>query len=251
MANDYLNIQFEKRFGGRKTVSREELYRFYKDFEPDLKEATFRWRIHHLKEKDILTPISKRLFHIGHKPVYKPPLSDFEHQLYQTIDKQFRELPICIWSTGLLNEFMLHQPDNLITILEVEPIALEPVFHFLKDNNRRNVFLLPSEKEMAYYVFEADDAIVLRRLVSKAPVQKNHKATVPTLEKIIVDIYCDKEVYTVFQGSEFIHIVNYAFRHYAVDFTRLFSYARRRRKDVELKAYLSAATDIPKNILND
>ncbi|MEX2594696.1 MAG: DUF6577 family protein [Anditalea sp.] len=251
MIKDYITTQLEERFDGRETISREELNNFYKEYDPNLKEATFRWRIHDLKGKKIITHISKTQFYLGYKPKYHTPIGDAEQKLYKKIQKQFPGVRQCVWSPSVLNEFMLHQPQGIISILEVEPDALEPVFHFLKDSNFRNVYLQPSEKEMIYYVFETDAAIVLQPLISKAPIQKTKQIFVPTIEKILVDIYSDRDLYRAYQGTELINIVNYAYQHYAVDFTKLFSYAKRRRKDRELRAYLSANTNIPENIFND
>lgn len=251
MIKDYITTQLKKHFDGRDTISREELNNFYRKYEPDLKDATFRWRIHDLKNKKIITHISKAHFYLGYKPKYHTPIGDAEQKLSKKIQKQFLGLRQCVWSQSVLNEFMLHQPRSLISILEVESDALEPVFHFLKDSNVRNVYMQPGEKEMINYVFETDAAIVLQPLISKAPVQKIKQVFVPTIEKILVDIYSDRNLYMAYQGTELINIVNYACRHYAVDFTKLFSYAKRRSKDKELRAYLSANTNIPENILND
>jgi 7-cyano-7-deazaguanine synthase in queuosine biosynthesis len=66
-----------------------------------------------------------------------------------------------------------------------------------------------------------------------------------------VDLYCDKKLFAAFQGSEFIHIINNAYKRYSIDFTKLFHYAKRRRKEIELVAFFSDKTDIPNSILND
>ncbi|MFT3946601.1 MAG: hypothetical protein QM763_06465 [Agriterribacter sp.] len=88
-------------------------------------------------------------------------------------------------------------------------------------------------------------------LVSKSPLQNVDKVQTTTLEKLIVDLFSDKKMFSAFQGSELAHIVNNAYNRYAIDFTKLFHYAKRRRKDVELRVFLKTKTDIPKNILND
>jgi hypothetical protein len=47
------------------------------------------------------------------------------------------------------------------------------------------------------------------------------------------------------------HIVNSAFRRYAIDFTKLFSYSKRRRKENDIQKFLLNKTDIPQSIIND
>ena len=60
---------------------------------------------------------------------------------------------------------MLHIPGNKFTVLEVEKDALEPVFHYLQDTNIKDIFLEPTEKEMALYVNDKTNAIILKKLI--------------------------------------------------------------------------------------
>ena len=251
MARDFIIERLKNEFNGRESFSREELFDFFRQFEPELKETTFRWRIYHLKKKQVISIISRGLLTLSYKPVFKPDVGDKERKIFSKIEKQFPSLKLCIWSTKIANEFMLHIPGKFITILQVEKQALEPIYSFLKDQNLRNVFIEPEDKEIERYIYESETAIVLQKLVSKSPTQNVKRVTTTTLEKLIVDLYCDKKLFAAFQGNEFVHIVNNADKRYSIDFTKLFHYAKRRRKETELLAFLSNKTDIPNSILND
>lgn len=251
LANDFIIEQLKNKFKGRESFSREELFDFYRHFEPELKVTTFRWRIHHLKNKEVITTIAKGLFTLSFKPVFKPNTGDIEKKIYNKIEKQFPTLKFCIWSTQIANEFMLHIPGKFITILQVEKEAIEPVYSFLKNQNFRNVYIEPEEKEIERYIYETETAIVLQPIVSKSPTQKVMKVVTTTLEKLIVDLYCDKKLFAAFQGNEFVHIINNAFQRYSIDFTKLFNYAKRRSRDTDLMDFFINKTDITNNILND
>ena len=99
MANDIIIEQLRNRFGKRQSLSRQELYAFYTEFKPDLKETTFRWIIYNLKEKQIITSISKGLFTLSFKPVFKPETDRSEKKIFSVIEKQFAGLKVCVWST--------------------------------------------------------------------------------------------------------------------------------------------------------
>lgn len=251
MAKDVIIDRLKEVFKGKEIISREELLDFFRQLEPDLKESTFRWRIYYLKKKQVITTISRELFALSFKPAYRPDISDAERKLFSKIEKQFPSLKVCLWSTDIAHEFMLHIPGRFLTVLQVEKEALEPVFSYLKDQNFRNVFFEPGEKEIERYVFENETAIVLQSLVSKSPTQMVQNVTTTTLEKLIVDLFSDKKLFAAFQGNELAHIINNAYKRYSIDFTKLFHYAKRRRKDTELAGFLSNKTDIPKSILND
>jgi hypothetical protein len=146
---------------------------------------------------------------------------------------------------------MLHIPSKFLTVLEVEKGALESVFYFLKDAGIDNVYLQPEEKEMELYISELDSAIIIQSLTTKAPTQQVEKVTTITIEKMLVDLYCDKKIFVAYQGSELAHIINTAYNRYIIDFTRLFYYAKRRGKDKFFLEFLLSKTDIPHTILND
>lgn len=251
MAKDFIIERLKKEFKGRESFSREELFDFYLQFDPDLKEATFRWRIYHLKVNKIITAVKRGLFTFSFKPIFMPEIGEVEKKISGKIEKQFDQLKYCIWSTQIAHEFMLHIPSKVITILQVEKGALEPVYSFLKEENIRNIFIEPEDKEIERYIYESENAIILQSLVSKSPTQKIKKVSTTTLEKLIVDLYCDKKLFAAFQGSELVHIVNNVYNRYSIDFTKLFNYSKRRRKETEMMEFFSDKTDIPNTILND
>lgn len=243
--------QLQEEFGNRKIISKEELFDFFLKTEPDLKKSTFRWRIYQLKGRKIITPISKNLFSFSYKPDFRPEIGAYEKRITSKIEKQFPGIKYCIWSTKSVSEFMLHIPGKHLTILQVEKDALEPVFEFLNVQKFGRVYIQPEEKELDRYVFDVNQSIVLQSLVSRAPIQRVGKASTITLEKLIVDLFSDKDLFIAFQGSELVHIINNAFQRYSINFTKLLHYAGRRRKGKDIKLFLQEKTDIPKVILND
>lgn len=236
-------------FENRKILSRQDLFEFYHRIDPQLKETTFRWRIHDLKQRKLITPLGKEGFALGYKAAFIPEVSEKDKKVCAQIARQFPTLKQCVWSTKIINEFMLHMPGRYMTVLEIEQDALEPVFNFLKDTNAKNVFLQPTEKEVRRYISDIETPTILLSLVSKAPVQKINETFTTTLEKLIVDLFCDRILFTAYHGDELVHIINNAYEQYAIDFTKLFSYAKRRRKEADLKNYLLNKTNIPQGIL--
>jgi hypothetical protein len=247
MTNEIIVEQLNGVFQGKAMFSRNELFDFFHHINPDWKETTFRWKIHDLKNKQIIRQISREFFTLSCKPVFVPNISEQEFKIFSKISKQFPMLKTCIWSTQIVSEFMLHLPARFIIVLQVEKVALEPVYDFLKAQKYKHLFIQPSEKEIERYVYENDSTIVLQSLVTKSPVIEINTLTTVTLEKLLVDLLSDKKLFATFQGSELIHIVNTAYNRYSMDFTRLFHYAGRRRKEFEL-AELLKQTEAPKNI---
>ena len=242
MAENFIIEKLKKEFKDKDVISREQLFDFYRQFEPDLKETTFRWRIHDLKNKKIISSSSRKLFTFLYKPTFKPEIGEAERKIYRRIAKQFPGIKCCIWSTKIANEFVLHIPGRFLTILQIEKEALEPVYEFLKEQNFRNLYIQPEEKEIERYIYQNELAIILKTLISKSQTQRVDTVITTTLEKLLVDLYCDKKLFAAFQGSELIHMVNNAQSRYSIDFTKLLSYAKRRRKETEIMEFFSAKT---------
>ena len=75
-------------------------------------------------------------------------------------------------------------------------------------------------------------------LISKSPVQKIGAYTVPLIEKILVDLYSDTKLFTLFQGGELEFIFSSALEKYSVNETRMLNYAARRGKKQDLAAFI-------------
>ena len=249
---DRLRIkQLIAKFSKVKSISRNELKEFYEMYDPELKETTFRWMIYDLKKQKIMVAIDRGLYSLVLnnnstyfnsnimlvKKEYKPLVSKNLGKLYSVLKKQFPFLNICIWETSWLNEFMLHQPGKFISIIEVENGAEETVFYHLKANYN-NVFIKPNLQELEWYIYNNSSSIVVKRLVSQAPLSDNKHIVTPKLEKILIDVFVEKDFFYPYQGQELINIYKYIFQYYQISLKSLVRYAERRKCKGPLKEYM-------------
>ena len=230
-------------FKDRESFSREELFEFFRSFEPELKEGTFGWRIYDLKNKNIIKPLMRGLYTISYKPKYNPEFSDQLLKLTRKLIERFEGVKFCIWDTKWLNEFSQHQASKNIIIIEVERDFLDSFFYELKDIYKGDVFLTPDEKAINFYVAESILPIVIKRLVTRSPIskrtEKKLKFHTPLLEKVLVDVFAEDKLFYYSQGSELVYIFENAIKSYDINYTRLLSYAKRREKDNDIKMFLS------------
>jgi hypothetical protein len=229
-------------FKERDSFTRDDLFEFYRSFEPDLKEGTFGWRIYDLKARNIIRPLKRGLYAISYKPRYKPELSSELLKLAKTITDKFDDAKYCIWATEWLNELSQHQSSRRIILIEIEKDYLESLYYELKDTSRKELYLNPDEKAIDFYVAESDRPVVIKKLITRSPVasrsEKRLQVFTPLLEKILVDLFADDKLFYYVQGSELIHIFEHAISHYAINFTTLFSYAKRREREEDIKKFM-------------
>lgn len=243
-------------FKDREYFTREELFAFYRYFEPELKEGTFGWRIHDLTNKNIIKPLKRGFYVISCKPTYKPLLSPSLLKIAKQTTEKFVDIKYCIWETAWLNEFVQHQTARSTIFIEIEKGFEESLFYELRDTLRKEVFLNPDEKAIDFYIPESNQPIIIKKLLSRAPLskrtEKRTQFNTPALEKILVDLYAEERLFYYLQGSELVHIYENAISNYAINFTKLFSYAKRREREKHIKQFMANhMLHLVKEIIND
>ncbi len=230
-------------FENRDSFSRNELFDFFKSFEPELKEGTLGWRIYDLKNRNIIKPVGRGMYTVSYKHLYRPQISDEISKISKVLNKRYEAVKYCIWDTGWVNEFSQHQSFKKIIIIESEKEFMESLYFYMSDAFRYDLYLNPDDKAIDFYIPESNLPIVINRLVSRSPIRKvterKVKIPIPSLEKMLVDIFSDEKLLYAYQGSELKHIYENAINKYSINFTKLFSYARRRSKENEIKSFLS------------
>lgn len=190
----------------------------------------------------VLNRIGRGKFETGEGKNYIPEITSKLKSIYTKIQKEFPYLEICIWNTSALNEFMLHQSGNFYILVEVEKEATQSVFYFLKEANY-SVFIDPTNDILNKYLPDNKDSIIIKSLVTEAPTQNINGVNTTSIEKMLVDIFCDDVIFSAQQGVEMRTIFKEAISKYTVNESRMLRYADRRRKKEILKKYINSISD--------
>ncbi len=138
---------------------------------------------------------------------------------------------------------MLHQPGKFYLIVDVEKEAMESVFFFMKEN-KYSVFIDPTKELLNRYIPDEKETWIVKSLVTEAPVQNISGIQTTTIEKLLVDLFCDAVIFDAQQGSEKERIFKEAFKKYAVNENRMLRYADRRRKKKAISDYIDTLANI-------
>ncbi|MBH2003407.1 MAG: hypothetical protein I8H66_01855 [Sphingobacteriia bacterium] len=189
-------------------------------------------------QSGILSRIGRGKFTLGKGRIFLPEFSAKIKTLFRDLQRQFPYLQICIWNTSVLNELMLHQPGRFYTLVEVDKEATQSVFYFLKET-KKNIFLEPDAKILSLYASAEKETIIINSLVSEAPVQMIQGVVTTTIEKLLVDVFCDDVLFAAQQGREKETIFREAFEKYTINENKMLRYADRRRKKEAFSNYLN------------
>lgn len=219
-------------------ISREKLGNLIKEDFPELSEGTITVYLSKLKKAGIINNPERGMYSITDKQIFNPEINQNLKKIYNKIHKEFPFIDLCVWNTKWLNDLMRHQPFKNYTIIEVEKEAEEQIFNAISEWNK-NVYFNPNEEILERYISSnSEEVSIVKNLVTEAPTTKNNKTTIPTLEKLLVDIIIDKELFAAQQGEiEFIY--QSAFKKYAINTAKMKRYAIRRNRETELEKIIN------------
>jgi hypothetical protein len=192
-----------------------------------------------LVREGVLERIGKGRYRLGTLRLWQPEITPGIKTLYNRLTGEFPYIRVCVWNTSDLNEFMVHQPGRFYTLIEVDKEASEAVFFWMKEA-KYQAFLEPNQDFIDKYLSGEKETMIVRGLVSEAPIRYLSGITVPTLEKVLVDIYCDTAIFASAQGSEMRTIFYEAGLKYSVNQDKMFRYAARRGKRVSFSHYFGS-----------
>lgn len=240
--------EMKERFGNVDPFTYIELYEFFLEKEPDLKIGTFKWRVYYLKKEGVIRSLKRGIYIFETRRIYTPPITNKLKKIFNLLKKQFPYTSISVWDTSWLNEFMIHQPIKSNIIVEVNRDSMNSVFAILK-LKYGEVYLDPNQSELKKYVLSSDGVYVIKPLLVNSPIVLYDNVFVPKIEKILVDIFVEENLFIAYQGQEKINIFDNVFENYSVNLTTLFRYASKRRVKEKLINFMKMHTSIQRRYL--
>jgi len=228
----------ESYFKSNTQLSREELGSLINSDFPELSEGTITVYLSKLKKAGKINNPARGIYSITDKQIFNPEINQNLKKLYNKIHKELPYIEICVWNTKWLSDLMRHQPFKNYTIIEVDKDASEQVFNTVNEFIK-NVYINPDKEIFERYISSnTEEVIIIKNLVTESPTVKSNKIEIPALEKLLVDIIIDKELFAAQQG-ELDFIYKSAFNKYAVNTAKMKRYAIRRNKENELERMIN------------
>ena len=113
-------------------------------------------------------------------------------------------MDFCVYNGEILSDLQHHLSYNNNIYIETERDATETIFHFVQDMHERS-FLSPKEDIMSDYIRLDKKSFIVKPLVSESPIQEVNGINVPTIEKLLVDIQCDRSFFYLQGQGVLVH----------------------------------------------
>lgn len=86
---------------------------------------------------------------------------------------------------------------------------------------KKNIYYNPTNDVIDNDLYQNNTKpIVVKNMVSEAPTETVEGEKVPSLEMILVDLFCDKRLFKAYQGNELAHIYRNIFSQYSINKTK-------------------------------
>lgn len=225
---------------GNRRLSKQNLIgRIKKDF-PYWSDNTINMYLSKLKKEGVINTPSRGIYELDRSPLFQPKISNNLKKIYNKVKQEFPYITFCVWESIWLNDLMRHQLFKHYLIVEVEKDASESVFNFLSKTSK-NVFLNPDMKIFDLYIHGLDEAIIVKKIVSEAPLMEIQDVVVPTLEKLLVDMLIDINLFSAQQGeTEFI--MKSAMDRFTINELKMRRYALRRNREIEMENLINISS---------
>jgi len=221
-----------------KVFTRKELIADLKSQAPDNARNTLSEQMDRLLKSNQIVRLERGVYALSDnaKKEYSIVCSDEIKRIYQQIKTQFPFANYCIWDSNAIMPYMQHIPNLNFIYVDVERDVTESVFNLLNSDRSQRVFLMPDQTQFERYII-GSEAIIIRPLVSEAPLQTIEGMNTPTIEKILVDIIGDVE-FSFLQGNEMNSVYTNIFERNNVNKNKLVRYATRRGRKQEVEQLL-------------
>lgn len=194
-------------------------------------------------QNGILQRIGRGKFTVGEEKKYTPEISSTIKTVFKKLKTEFPYTNICVWNTSVLNEFMQHQPNQFFTLVETDKETTNSVFYFLREI-KKSVFIEPTNDILEKYNVNERETFIIKPIISEAPTQNINGIKTVTIEKMLVDIFCDDVIFSAQQGGEMRTIFKNAFEKYTINQSKMLRYADRRRKKEELNQFIKTISNL-------
>lgn len=192
------------------------------------------------KDKELVR-VAQGEYALPDKQSFKYTPSEDVKNINDSLKSELPFTDFCIYDGSILAPIQHHLSINNAIYVETNRDAVESVFAWLKESHE-DVYRQPDSAFMYDYVDLRNRCIIVKTLVTEAPLMTVDGVRVPTLEKMLVDTQKDAD-FDYVRGAETQYMYQMAFDLYTINTQRLMRYARRRGISQEIQELLRSATE--------
>jgi hypothetical protein len=212
---------------------------------PDTPRKNLIWNINDLVKRDKISRVGRGVYYFSPKPPFQAAVSDSAKNICAMLAEKFRYLDVTVTDTASLSEFMNLLPFSTVVTIEVKKAAVDGVLSTLRKGGI-DAYAKQDFTQMERYVSSAQPVVVRPELAANPSLVKEGNLRRANLEKILVDMVCDQDIYGQYQYEELQNIYSGAAERYAINYSQMLKYAAARKKKPHVIGLLQNTTEFRK-----
>ena len=192
----------------------------------EVRKTTLYWYLNKLTGNHQLSRISRGLYAVSGLAEFVPEVSADMVAVNEILHRELPFSSFCLYKGTEFAPYLHNIATNNVLYVETERDTCESAFNVLKREGY-TCYIRPGKDMIYHYIDLADNVVFIKPMPSESPLQTVQGLTVPTLEKLLVDINVDEDFYYL-QGDETFYILRNAAEKNVINRSRLLRYARRR-----------------------
>jgi hypothetical protein len=231
-------------------IDRADIISVLKDSYPKFDPANVSFYFWDLKKAGLFYSYDdKRVRRIGSLKDFFYEPDSFETTLWKNVLSSGMYYPVCLYSSSVFNEFISLQILRKYYFIEAPKEAFDSIADGLAHLKKETPFLFSKDFSNSKILWSMASIVIVSPLVVGAPLNKTvHFFTkghnpllgvvTPTLEKLLVDAYCDHHIINLESTGQIVDFYHVALSDYMINFRTLFSYAKKRNVYLELQDFI-------------
>jgi hypothetical protein len=192
-----------------------------------IERNTLSWHLSDLCRKGKLRRVGRGVYSAQLANMFLVKASAKVRALYRAVSAQFPFADFCMYSGSVIAPLLHDMVPNNTLYIETNREVVESVFNMLLPRYKGRLFVSPTKEIATTYIDFGKENIIVKPLVTEAPLTHDGKVPVPMLEKLLVDTRVDADFFFL-HGYENLEMLRTAISHYSVNRNRLLRYADRR-----------------------
>jgi len=203
---------------------------------------TIIWSINDLIRQGKAVRVGRGVYGFMPKKRFNPAMSEASKRVCSILQSKFKYLVVTVTDTSVLGQFMNLQPFSTLVVIEARKSATGAVLSALRKEGV-DAYAKRDYAKLEQYVSSPHPFLIRPELSVNPNMTQYDNVRVSSLEKILVDLVCDDDIYGQYQGEELVNIYKNSTFDYAVNFSQVLKYGAARKKKASVLAILQE-TDV-------
>lgn len=225
-----------------KTITTGEIVNDLSRIYPNVNKNTIIWNLNEMIKRGDIVRIGRGKYLFSNEPCreFMMPIFDDVKQVVDIISTQFKYVKVVLTDSKWLSDYLVQQPFATVVKIEVNAPAVDAVVNLLRKEGVKA--FSTSEITDADKYFSEARIFVIDKIRFNNPTKKyENNVFIAKLEKVMVDVACDYEVFKQYQGWELENFYANVTEKCAVNFSTVIKYASSRGRKEQIVSLLEGS----------